>query len=96
MPRGHSLDFIKNVYTDTRKGWSVETAVKFTGCIQTQMKKNGIFKFDSVKASKATGMSRSGCQFFLKELQKANDKGWTIEQYFAKGRPFRYGKKVLA
>lgn len=96
MPRGHRLDFIKNVYTATRPGWCPETAIKLTSCIQKDMKNGSGFKFDAAKASKVTGMSKSGCLFFLKELKQAAAKKWTIEQYFAKGRPFRYGKKVLA
>lgn len=96
MPRGHGLDFITNVFTAKKQGWTPEIAIKLTVCIQKQMKMGSGFKFDSKLASKATGMSGSGCLFFLKELRQAQARGWTIEQYFAKGRPFRYGKKVLA
>jgi len=97
MPRGHRLDFIKSVYSDRKAGWNPESAIKLTECIQKQMRNgSGSFRWDVVKASKATGMSKSGCSFFLKELKLASDHGWTIEQYFAKGRPYRYGKKALA
>lgn len=96
MGRGHSLEFVTKVFTPTKSGWTPDMAIKLTTIIQSKMKNAGGFKWNPALATKETGMSKSGCCFMLKELKLAANEGWTVEQYFAKGRPFRYGKKVLA
>lgn len=90
--RGKStnLDFVALVQSNTKKGWTIDQAYKMVEYLKKNM------KADYKALSKITGISSSGCQFMFKEMKAANQAGMTLEQYFAKGRPFRYGKKVLA
>lgn len=84
------LDFISMVQCPTKKGWTLDQAYKMADYLRKNM------KTDFREISKLCGISTSGCQFMFKEMKAANQAGMTLEQYFAKGRPFRYGKKVLA
>lgn len=85
-----SLDFIGTVQCPTKKGWTLEQAYKMVVYLRKNLKTN------YTELSKLCGISTSGCQFMFKELKQANQAGYTLEVYFAKGRPFRYGKKKLA
>ena len=85
-----ALNFITGVQCPTKKGWTIEQAYKMVEFLKKNM------KTDYKELAKLTGISTSGCQFMFKELKQAQAAGLTLEKYFAKGRPFRYGKKVLA
>ena len=93
-----SLKFLLDIQSNRTSGWTIEKATQLVECIQTQMADDtyGGYKFDCKKATKATGMSQSSVTFFMSELKKANAEGYSLEQYFRLGRPFKQGNKVLA
>ena len=43
-----------------------------------------------------SGYTKSGVLHIIRELRKAAEEGYSLNQYLEKGRPFRYGKKVVA
>lgn len=88
--RATKLDFVNEIHVGSRKGWTLDKAYIMADYLKQHM----IADFQAI--AKLVGISRSSCQFMLKEFKAASAAGLTLEQYFAKGRPYRYGKKVLA
>lgn len=98
MKRQHdnSLDFIKGVYADRKTQWDIGRAQALIDAIKTSMAMpNGVYKFNMEKAIEVTGMKKSSIVNFIKELKEANRMGWSLEEYFYQGRPFRYGKEKV-
>ena len=43
-----------------------------------------------------SGYTKPGALQIIRELRKAAEEGYSLNQYLEKGRPFHYGKKVVA
>ena len=76
LPLGFMADLVHS-----RKGWTYEQAFQAV----TLLKQGGNFK----QIGATLKRSESGVKSFLRELARAGQKGYSLKQYLAAGRPCR-------
>ena len=76
-----------DILPKSKTGWTIENAQHLVELIRQKKTPEEI--------SKAVKKSVFGVQGMTKELRKAAEKGYTLEQYFRMGRPFAAFKKKV-